>query len=158
MSGEDARVPASYDDLPLSAKLAYYAIAKKGVNCYTELVEHTKLSRSTLCYALDCLQKRDLVETRPDPDDARAEIYEIVIEKEAPSLNGGGDFDPRISIRIPRQRSLRWSRKLLPPRFGYFYAPDHSLIILRKCAGEGLLPGYHLSPYPTPVLCCHLQG
>lgn len=63
------------DDLPPSAKLVVWVLEAEGELTQQGLMEETRLHQRTLRYALDRLEEEHLVDSRPNPSDARQSLY-----------------------------------------------------------------------------------
>ncbi|QCW03554.1 helix-turn-helix domain-containing protein [Natrinema pallidum] len=65
------------ESLPPSAKLALWVLESEGKLTQQELRKETRLHQRTLRYALDRLDEEGLIDSRPNPADARQSLYSI---------------------------------------------------------------------------------
>ena len=63
------------NDLPASCKLVYLYLRVNGSATQKELKNGTGLSGRGVRYALEGLQKRDVIEAEPSPEDGRQTVY-----------------------------------------------------------------------------------
>jgi DNA-binding MarR family transcriptional regulator len=63
-------------DLPPSAKLVYRVLKDDAPLTQQAICEYSQLPPRTARHALDRLESGDLIESRPNPTDARQSLYE----------------------------------------------------------------------------------
>ncbi|RDZ61419.1 MarR family transcriptional regulator [Haloferax sp. Atlit-12N] len=71
-------VPDELSDSDVASKLVWLQLAINGALSTAELIDQTKLSRSSVDRGVNTLRERGLVNSMPDPTDARRQQHRLV--------------------------------------------------------------------------------
>lgn len=67
----------SLADLPPSSKLIHKILEHEGELTQQELLAESRLPQRTLRHGIDLLREEGMIDSRPNPDDARQSVYSL---------------------------------------------------------------------------------